>query len=114
MALTTLLGLVLPFGNIWGPFLVTAPDATARAYRKKLVIAGVVVTLLGLIISLAIGVPQWVAQIQLLEQGDTTISDGVINSLIAQIVISNGLILAVALGAAGYQLTSSPQISVAP
>lgn len=44
--LSTLLGLVLPLGNVWGPFLINAHgDPLLRAYRKKLVILEIIIYL---------------------------------------------------------------------
>ena len=43
MILLTLLGLFLPFGAIWGPFLVKTKSEEERRFRSRLLIAEVVV-----------------------------------------------------------------------
>lgn len=37
---STLLGLILPLGNVWGPYLYKVKDRTLRIYRRELVIFG--------------------------------------------------------------------------
>ena len=39
MILWTLLGLILPFGALWGPFLVKTKSEQERRYRSRLLIA---------------------------------------------------------------------------
>ncbi|MCF0235439.1 MAG: hypothetical protein HUK09_01755 [Bacteroidaceae bacterium] len=39
MALSTLLGIVLPFGNFWGPFLVRPKSERHFRFRKRLMLA---------------------------------------------------------------------------
>ena len=49
MILLTLLGLILPFGAIWGPFLVKIKSEQERRFRSRLLIAEVVVWVLGML-----------------------------------------------------------------
>lgn len=49
MILLTLLGLILPFGAIWGPFLVKTKSEQDRRFRSRLIIAEVVVWVLGML-----------------------------------------------------------------
>ena len=49
MILWTLLGLILPFGAIWGPFLVKTESEQERRFRSRLLIAEVVVWVLGML-----------------------------------------------------------------
>ena len=42
--LSTLLGLVLPFGNIWGPFLVRCDKDEQRKYRRFIVWSESIIT----------------------------------------------------------------------
>ena len=49
MILLTLLGLILPFGAIWGPFLVKTKSEEERRFRSRLLIAEVVVWVLGML-----------------------------------------------------------------
>ena len=49
MILLTLLGLILPFGAIWGPFLVKTESEQERRFRSRLLIAEVVVWVLGVL-----------------------------------------------------------------
>lgn len=43
MILLTLLGLILPLGAIWGPFLVKIKSEQERRYRSRLLVAEVVI-----------------------------------------------------------------------
>ena len=38
MALLSLLGLVLPFGNIWGPLIAAAESLEQKKFRRNLII----------------------------------------------------------------------------
>lgn len=49
MILWTLLGLILPFGAIWGPLLVKTESKQERRFRSRLLIAEVVVWVLGML-----------------------------------------------------------------
>lgn len=49
MILWTLLGLILPFGAIWGPLLVKTKSEQERRFRSRLLIAEVVVWVLGML-----------------------------------------------------------------
>ncbi len=49
MILWTLLGLILPFGALWGPFLVKTKSEEERRFRSRLLIAEVVVWVLGVL-----------------------------------------------------------------
>ena len=45
ISLITLIGLILPFGNIWGPFLVSVPkDSTGDRFRRRLVMLEILFT----------------------------------------------------------------------
>lgn len=45
ISLITLIGLVLPFGNIWGPFLVSVPkDSPGDRFRRRLVLLEILLT----------------------------------------------------------------------
>lgn len=47
MSLWTLAGLVLPFGNVWGPYLTRLPEDTDdRSFRSKLVLFELCFTLI--------------------------------------------------------------------
>lgn len=49
MILWTFLGLILPFGALWGLFLVKTKSEQERRYRSRLLIAEVVVWVLGML-----------------------------------------------------------------
>lgn len=49
MILLTLLGLILPFGAIWGSFLVKTKSEQERRFRSRLLLAEVVVWVLGML-----------------------------------------------------------------
>ena len=52
--LSTLLGLVLPFGNIWGPFLVRCDDDGYRKYRRIIVWLELAITIVSFIIGIGV------------------------------------------------------------
>ena len=52
--LSTLLGLVLPFGNIWGPFLVRCDIEEQRKYRRSIVWLELAITIVSFIIGIGI------------------------------------------------------------
>lgn len=46
ISLLTLLGLILPFGNIWGPLLLRIPkNSPSHIFRRKLIIFELILTL---------------------------------------------------------------------
>jgi len=52
ISLFTLLGLILPLGNIWGPYIVNVPVNSVEAkFRKKLVLFEVVLTVIFFVIA---------------------------------------------------------------
>ena len=52
--LSTLLGLVLPFGNIWGPFLVRCDRKEQRKYRRSIVWSELAITVVSFIIGVGV------------------------------------------------------------
>lgn len=66
--LAALLGLVLPLGNIWGPYLVKSPSKEVSSYRTRVVIAEAAISI-GCFIW---GVCVWIRQIRLSENGSDT------------------------------------------
>ncbi len=54
VSLLTLLGLVLPLGNIWGPFLIkVGHDGYAYRLRRRLLLIEVILTVVCFVISIA-------------------------------------------------------------
>jgi hypothetical protein len=60
---STLLGMILPFGNIWGPFLVRC-DKNLKKYRKYVVCYEIVAT----IVFYIVGTILWVKELALLSK----------------------------------------------
>lgn len=52
--LSTLLGLVLPFGNIWGPLLVRCDREEQRKYRRAIVWSELAITVVSFIMGVGI------------------------------------------------------------
>lgn len=52
--LSTLLGLILPFGNIWGPLLVRCDRKEQRKYRRSIVWSELAITVVSFIIGVGV------------------------------------------------------------
>lgn len=57
MSLLSLLGLFLPFGNLWGPFLCSCKEEDDRRFRTKLVVLGTINIVLSLGVNAALLLP---------------------------------------------------------
>lgn len=57
ISLLTLLGVVLPFGHIWGPFLMRVPkESRVRGFRFKLVLFEILLTVIFFAISIIMNI----------------------------------------------------------
>lgn len=57
ISLLTLVGLILPFGNIWGPYLIKKPQSSSSyVFRKRLVIIESFCTLSAFVLSVILNV----------------------------------------------------------
>lgn len=56
ISLLTLIGLILPFGNIWGPYLIKIPQSSSYVFRKRLVIFESFCTLSAYVLSVILNV----------------------------------------------------------
>lgn len=57
ISLLTLLGVVLPFGHIWGPFLVRVPkESRVRGFRFKLALFEILLTVISFAVSIIMNI----------------------------------------------------------
>lgn len=81
IALLTLLGLILPLGNVWGPFLLSAPvSSDTKRFRKKMVLIEIIISLISWVIPVVIIVQKVQAVASNLSFGDY-ISQALISTL---------------------------------
>ena len=97
MAFSSLLGLILPLGAIWGPLLFRTEESGERVFRKNYVIIQVCAS----IILIVLGVMPWIEYMSRLTHGVNSF-DGI--ALFNMLLYPIG-ILCISLGTGFYQLS---------
>ena len=107
IALLTLLGLILPLGNVWGPFLLSGPmSSDTIRFKKKMVLIEIIVSLISWVIPV-VSIVQKVKTVA----SDLSFGDYISQALTSTLWIQPISILGIALIAYFYEEAKSMQES---